>query len=250
MGTETTISGFSGYLADESPEFLRLRQAIQYADSLDEFVTLMEQDNNGGYANSWLLGDQKNGEIMRFELGLKYSHVDRTDSGYYLGFNSATDLRIRNLETKDKSYLDVRTPAGARRVRLTQLMTEHKGQLDVAVAQDMLADHYDVFLKQEQPGWRTIDGHTELDPMLYVSGLSGRPAFDPHGAVDGKVMDSEMAATLSLSARWGNSSGMPFIAADYLAAQPQFDYLTGYLKDRPAPPWTLFVAGENAPPEQ
>ena len=111
----------------------------------------------------------------------------------------------------------------------------------------MLADHYDVYLEKEQPGWRTIDGHTELDPMLYVSGLSGRPAFDAHGAVDGKVMDSEMAADLSISARWGNSSGLPFVAADYLAAHPQFDYLTGFLKDRPTQPWTTFTAGENAP---
>lgn len=247
MGTETTISGFSGYVADAAPEFLRLRQAVQYAESLDDFVTIMEQDNNGGYANSWLLGDQKSGEIMRFELGLKYSSIDRTDNGYYLGFNSASDLRIRNLETKDKSYLDVRTPAGARRVRLTQLMNEHKGALDINVAQAMLADHYDVYLEQEQPGWRTIDGHTELDPMLYVSGLSGRPAFDAHGAVDGKVMDSVMAADLSMSARWGNSSGLPFVAADYLAAHPQFDYLDGYLHDRPTQPWTTFTAGENAP---
>ena len=247
LGTETTISGFSSYIPDEAPEFLRLRQAMQYADSLDDFVAMMEQDNNGGYANSWLLGDRNTGEIMRFELGLKFSNVERTDNGYYLGFNSATDLRIRNLETKDKSYLDVRTPAGARRVRLTQLLDEHKGALDVAAAQTILADHYDVYLGEEQPGWRTIDGHTELDPMRYVSGLSGRPAFDAHGAVDGKVMDSAMSADLSISARWGNSSGLPFIAADYLAAHPQFDYLDGYLKDRPTQPWTIFTAGENAP---
>ena len=38
---------------------------------------------------------------MRFELGLKFSNVERTDNGYFLGFNSASDLRIRNLETKD-----------------------------------------------------------------------------------------------------------------------------------------------------
>ncbi len=56
-----------------------------------------------------------------------------------------------------------------------------------------------------------------------------------------------MAANLSMSARWGNSSGLPFVAADYLAAHPQFDYLDGYLKDRPTQPWTIFTAGENAP---
>jgi Xaa-His dipeptidase len=247
MGTETTISGFSSYIADAAPEFLRMRKAIQYAATLDDFVATMEQDNNGGYANSWLLGDRNTGEIMRFELGIKFSNVERTDNGYFLGFNSASDLRIRNLETKDKNYLDVRAPAGARRVRFTQLLDENKGKIDVAAAQAILADHYDVYLGKEQPGWRTIDGHTYLDPMYYVSGLTGRPAFDTHGALDGKVMDSEMAADLSISARWGNSSGMPFVAADYLSAHPQFDYLEGYLNDRPTQPWTIFTAGENAP---
>ena len=113
----------------------------------------------------------------------------------------------------------MRTPAGARRVRLTQLLNEHKGALDVAAAQTILADHYDVYLGEEQPGWRTIDGHTELDPMRYVSGLSGRPAFDSHGAVDGKVMDSAMAADLSISARWGNSSAVSYTHLDVYKRQ-------------------------------
>jgi hypothetical protein len=207
----------------------------------------MLTENNGGYANSWLIGDRNSGEIMRLELGLKFHKIERTDNGYFVGFNSATDPRIRNFETHDRGYADLRSAAGARRVRLTQLMAEHKGAIDVEVAQAILADHYDVYLKQEQPGWRTIDGHTELDDMRYVSGLSGRSAYNPHGAVDGKVTDSELAGEWTLSLRFGNSSGLPFDAEEYLAAQPQFDYLEGYLKDRPTQPWTLFVAGENAP---
>lgn len=77
--------------------------------------------------------------------------------------------------------------------------------------------------------------------------MSGRPAFNPHGAVDGKVTDSELAAAWTLSLRFGNSSGLPFDAEEYLAARPQFDYLEGYLRDRPTQPWTSFAAGENAP---
>jgi hypothetical protein len=45
---------------------------------------------------------------------------------------------------------------------------------------------------------------------------------------------------MSFVARWGNSSGMPFVAADFFAAHPQWDYLDGYVYDRPTQPWTLF----------
>jgi hypothetical protein len=37
---------------------------------------------------------------------------------------------------------------------------------------------------------------------------------------------------------------MPFNAAKFLDAHPQFDSLDGILKDRPAEPWVVFRAGE------
>ena len=242
MGTETTIGGYSEYDPDEDPEFFRVRKAMQYADTLDEFVQLMEKKNNGGYANSWLLANANTGEIMRFELGLKYQNVERTKDGYFIGFNAPVDPRIRNLECANTGYDDIRTPMGARRVRLTQLMQEHHGEIDVQVAQEILADHYDVYLKKENPCSRTVDGHYELDPFEY---WPARLPFAPQGAVDGKVMDSDLASDLSFWARWGNSSGMPFDAAEFLAEKIQWSHLDGYLNDRPSQPWTLFTAGEE-----
>ena len=56
-----------------------------------------------------------------------------------------------------------------------------------------------------------------------------------------------MARRLGFWARWGNSSGMPFDAGKYIADHPQWDYLEGYLKDRPTQPWTFFTAGQQAP---
>jgi hypothetical protein len=35
----------------------------------------MNIGNNGGYANDWLLGDRKTGEIARFEQGLKHTRL-------------------------------------------------------------------------------------------------------------------------------------------------------------------------------
>ena len=244
MGTETTITGFTQYDPDEVPEFFRVRKAMQYADDLDGFIERMKKQNNGGYANSWLLADLNSGEIMRFELGLKFSHVERTDDGYFVGFNAPVDPRIRNLECSNTGYADIRRHQGARQVRLTQLMERYRGKIDVKNAKKILADHYDVYLGKVNPSSRTVDGHYELDAREYVS-IPGRPvAYQPKGALDGKVMDSDLAADLSFWARWGNSSGMPFDADEFLIEHPQWSHLDGYLKDRPAQPWTRFQAGE------
>jgi hypothetical protein len=242
MGTETTIGGYNGYDPNGAPEFFRMRKAMQYSETLDDFVAIMEDQNNGGYANSWLLANAKTGEIMLFELGLKYQNVERTTDGYFIGFNAAIDPRIRNLECSNTGYDDIRTAAGARRVRLTQLMEEYYGRIDVQVGQTILADHYDVYLQKENPCSRTVEGHYELDAFEY---WPARLPYIPQGAVDGKVMDSQLAQDLSFWARWGNSSGMPFDAAKHLAEHIQWNYLEGYLKDRPTQPWTLLTAGQE-----
>jgi hypothetical protein len=239
MGTETTIGDYGGYDPKQLPEFYRMRKATQYADTLSEWVRIMQKGNNGGYASSWLLADADSNEIMRFEQGLKYQSVERTTDGYYVGSNSATDPKIRNFECGgDPNFYDIRTASGARRVRLTQLMDLRRGAIDAEVAKAILADHYDVYLNlPDNPCSRTVDGHYEIDPFQY---WQARRPYSPQGCVDGKVMDSAMAKELSFVARWGNSSGMPFDAAAYFAAHPQWNYLEGYVRDRPTQPWTQF----------
>jgi hypothetical protein len=37
----------------------------------------MIKNNNGAYANSWLVGDVKSGEIARMELGLKHHSLEK-----------------------------------------------------------------------------------------------------------------------------------------------------------------------------
>lgn len=244
MGTETTIGGFDSYDPAGTPEFFRVRKAMQYADTLDDFVAIMLDNNNGGYANSWLLADADSGEILRLELGLKYHSIERTRDGFYVGFNAASDIKLRALETDGAGYDDIRQPTGARRVRLTQLMRQYAGQINIEIAQQILADHYDVYLEQEKPGSRTIEGRYDLDRFEY---WQARTPYVPKGAVDGKVMDSAMAREMSFWARWGSSSGLPFHADEFLAAHPQYDYLAGYLHDRPTQPWSLFRAGQTAP---
>ena len=83
MITETTISNFHGFDEHGIPEFVRARKAMQYSKSIDDFARIMKDGNNGGYANTWLIGDRKTGEIGRLELGLKNVTLDRTRSGYF-----------------------------------------------------------------------------------------------------------------------------------------------------------------------
>lgn len=245
MGTETTIGGFSLYDENEAPEFFRVRKAMQYAGNLDEFVKLMQKQNNGGYANSWLLADINSGEIMRFEQGLRFSNVERKKDGYFIGFNAPLDPRIRNLECANTGFADIRRHQGGRQVRLTQLMREYKGRINLDVAKRILADHYDVYLKKENPCSRTVDGHYELDNRAFMSDPSRPKPYQPRGAVDGKVMNSDLARKMSFWARWGNSSGMPFYADKFFAEHIQWEHLKGYIKSRPSQPWTLFKAGQK-----
>lgn len=245
MGTETTIGGFSLYDENEAPEFYRVRKAMQYANTLDQFVELMKKKNNGGYANSWLLADLNSGEIMRFELGLRFFNVERKKDGWFIGYNAPLDPRIRNLECSDTGYSDVRRHQGARRVRLTQLMRQYQGKLDAETAKAIIADHYDIYLKKENPCSRTVDGHYELDDRAFMSDPSRPEPFQPRGAMDGKVMTSGLAKAMSFWARWGNSSGMPFDAAKFFAEHIEWDHLQPYVPSRPSQPWTLFKAGEQ-----
>ena len=99
MVTETTIANFHGWDPNGKPEFARARKAMQYADSIDDYVKIMMDGNNGGYANDWLLGDRKTGEIARFELGLKHTKLWRTMDGYFAGSNFPSDPDVIHDET-------------------------------------------------------------------------------------------------------------------------------------------------------
>ncbi len=245
MGTETTIGGFSLYDENEDPEFYRARKAMQYANSLDEYAALMKKKNNGGYANAWLVADYRTKEIMRLELGLKFTHTEKKKDGWFIGFNAPIDPRIRNLECSDTGFADIRRHQGARQVRLTQLMRQHQGKIDVETAKVILGDHWDVYLGRINPCSRTVDGHYELDPRQFMSDPSRPKPYQPRGTMDGKAMDSDMAANLSFWARWGNSSGLPFVAAEFFRHNIQWEYLKGYLFDRPSQPWVQFTAGQK-----
>jgi hypothetical protein len=243
MVTETTISDFHGWDVTGKPEFVRARKAMQYANSIDEFVKIMLDGNNGGYANDWLLGDRKTGEIARFENGLKHTNVWRTKDGYFVGSNFPSDPAV----IKDETTFDptnMAASANARHVRWDQLMAENKGQIDTSLAEAFESDHYDTYTKKEGADRRTLCGHGEVNTPGDPS--NDRTPFDPMGAVQGKVTDSNMAASMSFVARIGHPCGSHFDAANFLAEHGDYSWQAPVLRDMDAGPWTPFRSGEHA----
>jgi hypothetical protein len=240
--TETTMVGFDDYDVTKVPEYVRARNACQYATSIDEWVELMDTQNNGGYANMWLLGDIKTGEIADYEQGLLYQNLKKSTDGAFYGDNAPEDPRIRNVESRDTGYNDVRQQTGARRVRWPQLLAQYDGRIDVAAGQTMLADTFDPYLGYINPSSRTICAHYDKDPMYYVSDPNAvwNIPFYPAGSVDGKVTTAAMAEEMSLWARFGRADGAPFDAEEFLRLHPQWGWQEGYLKSRPSQPWTEF----------
>jgi hypothetical protein len=242
MITETTITQFEGWDPNGKPEFMRSRKALQYADNIDDYVRIIKEGNNGGYANDWLIGDRKTGEIAYLELGLKNTPLWRTKDGYFVSSNFARDPKVLREETTFDEH-DASSSPNARRIRAEEFVTAAKGKIDVAVAEQFLADHFDSFEKKEQADERSLCGHADTSPR----GIK-EWAWDPHnpgGAVQGKATDSAMAAKMSFVARAGHPCGTDFVAADFLERHPEFAWQKPLLRDMKAGPWTRFTAGQK-----
>ena len=248
MISETTIGYFHGWDPNGKAEFVRARKAMQYAGSIDDYVKIMLDGNNGGYANDWLLGDRKTGEIARFELGLKHTKVWRTKDGYYSGANFPSDPDlIKDETTYDPN--DSSSGPNARKIRWDQLLNGNKGKIDTTLAEIFLADHFDTYTKKEGANRRTLCGHG--DTMAETTPGSGAKPFEPFGAVSGKVMDSRMAQAMDFIARAGHPCGIKFDAASFLAGHPEYSWESPVLRDMDAGPWTEFRIGQHmAPPAQ
>jgi hypothetical protein len=244
IGTETTIGGFLPF-ENNIPISCRIRQAMQYGKTMDDYVEILLNGNSGDYANSWMFGDINTNEIMLLELGLKYHNVKRTHNGYFIGFNAPYDPRIRNLECSNTGFDDIRRHQGARRVRLNDLMIENKGKINIDIAKKIISDHYDVYLNKILPCSRTICSHYDLDAREYCSDPSRPKPFAPRGALDGNVIDTKMAKKMSFCLRFGNSCGTPFLKDEFCNLNRQWEYLRPYLNDRPQQPWTDFTITDD-----
>ncbi len=249
MITETTITQFEGWEPNGKPEFMRSRKALQYARSIDDYVRIIKDDNNGGYANDWLIGDRKTGEIAYLELGLKNTPLWRTKDGYFVSSNFARDPKLIREETSGFDANDLSSSMNARHVRAEEMVHQAKGKIDVEMAKQFLSDHGDSFEKSAsgaekvQPNERSLCGHGDVSPRG-VKEWEWDP-FNPGGAVQGKATDSKMAAKMSFVARAGHPCGADFLADDFLEHHPEYSWQKPLLRDMKAGPWTKFKAGQK-----
>ena len=240
MITETTITGFSLFDPAGKPEFYRARKAMQYSNSIDDYVRIMLDGNNGGYANDWLLGDNKTGEIALFELGLKEHSLRRTTDGYFVGSNFPVDPKLASLETN----FDFNNLGGsplARKTRWEQLVAKSKGNIDVETVKQMEADKYDAFENKDGPNERSLCGCVERSARGIPEWDWGK--FFPGGTVQAKAVDARMVSTMQMWAAKGHPCGYDFIAATFLKEHPEYKWMKDILRDMPSHPWTVFNSG-------
>ncbi len=247
MITETTITQFEGWDPNGKPEFMRSRKALQYANNIDDYVRIIKEGNNGGYANDWLIGDRKTGEIAYLELGLKNTPLWRTKDGYFVSSNFARDPKLIKEETTFDPNDGTSSP-NARHTRWEELMKQSKGKIDVTMAEQFLSDHIDVYERPQgkptdEPNERGLCGHVDNSPRG-VKEWSW-DAYNPGGAVQGKATDSRMAEKMSFIARAGHPCGQDFLADKFLDQHPEYSWQKPLLKDMKAGPWTVFTSGQK-----
>jgi hypothetical protein len=255
IGTETTIRGFNAFRLRD-PICCRIRECMQYGRTLEEYAERLQKRNSGDYACSWMFGDTRaNGgggkpRIMRVELGLNYINVETTRDGFFVGFNSTYDERIRNIECSGAlsskaatnatgagmidagdGFRDVSSSIGNRRVQLEKLAEKYRGRLDTSVVKRILADHYDNHLGKTAANSRTICKHS------YGSGSGAGAPFKPVGAYDTKVADSASIRRMSFLAHWGPPCGTPFSVKEHMKKHPEWKDWAEYLADFPRRGW-------------
>jgi hypothetical protein len=222
IGCETTIGSFKREPRFDkgTPYFCRIRQAMQYANTLDEYCSTMIENNAGDYACAWLFGDTRTNEILMLELGLDVHKITRTSDGVYYSANSAFDFKLRSLETNDIGNDNVEDTSGARNVRLDYLLNDkYYGKIDTKNAKQIISDHYDVMLHKENPSSLTICRHCENDKSK------------PKGCTDAKVTDSKMAKTMSFYGRYGSGCGRVFKVSQFVKAHPEYNKWASVMRD-------------------
>lgn len=229
IGCETTIGDINYKpLFDNThhPYFCRIRKAMQYANTLDQYQEIMTTYNAGDYACSWLFGNINTNQIMLCELGFNVVNVQTKNDGIFYGMNSAMSSILRTEETDDEEFFNMRTSSGARNARFQQLFEKYDGKLTPQIAIKILGDHIDPYTEKEEPNAKSICVHSYQDSHTYD------PNY-PHGCTDVKAIDSQMAKHKEFLARFGPACGRPFYKTPYLKKYPQYKKFEPYLEDFP-----------------
>jgi len=252
IGCETTISnlnfapdfgkGPNSKVANSKvtkgvPYYLRIRKAMQFGKTLDDYVDIMSKNSAGDYACTWYLGNVNTGEIMMLEDGGEKIGVRRTMDGAFHGCNDAMTEEVAMIQTTSDDKYNPNSTTGARNLRMEYLLFDkYAGKLDTGNAKKILSDHYDVSRSKYRMGKMNICKHVEIEHLHNKKegskGVSVAPSALNHGfplkgkvpketvgflkgATDGKVVDSAMARKLQFEGRMGSSCGRAFRRSDF-----------------------------------
>jgi len=233
--TETSLN-IAGFDPAGVPEFVRARRAAQFGKSIASWCELFRLGNNGGYVNTWLLADSKRREVSAYELTLHHEELQPVlRSGAYAACNIPLSVAIRQLDSSGPAGYDNILMSAGRRVRFEQLLSEGRGRIDAEYAARMLADHTDVYLNASMPTSRTICGHFDNDNGA-VGSQPGMGPFYPFGSLDAKITTGALVREGRFDARWGRACGSPLNVSRFFEQHPQYDWLRGYMRDRPSQP--------------
>lgn len=205
---ETTL-GTGPYQWGGVPSFVRLRKAVQFADSIDSFKDIMLENTNGAYCGDYLLADTKTNEVAILELGSHKWALKRTSNGFLPSCNYPWDTEVADEMGAVQGWEHGCYP---RWVRWEQLSEEYYGQITVEHGMMFLGDHYDTVEETINPCSHTLCGHVEN-----ASGY-------PHGSLDGKVTNRTLALRMETFCRFGHSCGAPFIVADHAREHPEYAF--------------------------
>ncbi len=209
IGCETTISNLNYRVnfttpGHTTPYFLRIRQAMQFGKTLDDYVDIMRHDSAGDYACTWLLGDTKTGEIMLFDNGKAHHGVKRTYDGIFHASNEAGTQEMMRHEIGKDNHGDSTKSTGARYKRMDTLLFEvygkddnGKGQLDVATAKTIMADHNSDESNKNK---------TQGSQLTICKHLTNKLA----GATDSKITNTVLAKSMKFWGRMGSPCGQAF----------------------------------------
>ena len=237
MVCETTIAGVYTFRPEGTPTFVRAREAMQQCSDIDSWCGRMLKDNNGGLANSWLIGDATSNEIALLELGTFNHELQRTRDGWYVGCNMAFSDGVRG-ET-EFNYSDEQSSPKTRYERWMQLSSS-RTKIDVEAAKSYLSDHHDLSLGRDSPSRGSLCGHVEMDER-------GAPelewgAFYPGGSFDAKITSTSLAKEGAMWARWGKPCGASFDSKSFLKGHPEYSWQEPLLAEIKAHDWTLIDA--------
>ena len=220
----------------------RIRQATQYAGSIEQAAEWLTRRDNGLCSTEWVLGDLQRNEIALLTLGAGQPVLRRGSrgewldgaEGFYWSDNNAKDRHVR---LQASAFRDRRPAANAsyapsRRDEVwLDAYRQHRGRIDLAFARQMLTT----------------------------------PEIVSAYGIDAKYTDASLAARLQSWASFGPPAGalwlptpqearehaaiQPLIANPWtlLVLQPPPPGPAPALADRPEPAQAL-AAGEPAPP--